>query len=239
MNKIIHQGPHKTGKQHSCWIGKDLHLLASSSDPREMGESLESLGGTKRDSGDQYPLAAWLLLPLPGLLSDTWLGFCPAGMWLSCCLGRQVLTVSWNHLVSLLLSLPPAGFNRLGRFEARLLFLQLFFSFHVPAGLHPSRILSCGFPEGWCHCSRPQNRRLTFYYHLPYRQPPCSSCWILSPPYQPFCKSSKPLDIPLSISPWSFDLHFHIFYLDCTIKSPASIYQQELNPFISRLKLFA
>lgn len=53
--------------------------------------------------------------------------------WVSALLGRGclaawggrflLLTVSWNHLVSRLLSLPPAGFNRLGRVEAQLLFL--------------------------------------------------------------------------------------------------------------------
>lgn len=79
MNKIINQGPQKKtpSKQYSCWAGKELHLLASSSDPREMGESLESLGGTKRDSGDQYPPAAWLLLPLPRPAQWHLAGFLP------------------------------------------------------------------------------------------------------------------------------------------------------------------
>lgn len=114
-----------------------------------------------------------------------------------------------------------------------------FFISQVPVDLHPSRILSCGFPEGFCHCSRPQNRRLTFDHHLSYSQPSCSSWWLLSPPYQPFCNSSKPLTVSLSISPLSCVLHFHIFSLDPTIMLTASIYLQDPKPFISRLKLLA
>lgn len=118
--------------------------------------------------GNQYPLADWLLLLLhvptqwhPGSVSWLCWDVVVALAW-----GRQflLLTVSWKLLESLL---PQAGCNKLGRFSLGCFFCNSFLV-QVPAVLHPSRIPSCSFSEGWCNGSKPQNRRPTFWYDLLY-----------------------------------------------------------------------
>lgn len=92
MNKIINQGPQKNlassivaEQEKTCiclqaaqtqgrWVNLWNHLKGQ----RETGEI-----NTHRQPDFCCHCQACLL-------SDTWLGFCPAGTWLSCCVGRAI-----------------------------------------------------------------------------------------------------------------------------------------------------